>query len=157
MKNTINLLSTLILCFVFNNAYADQASMDDEAAVRQAMDQLFATYNSGDLAGHIALFSHDSIELPPNQPLVTGRDNIHQRKISSMQRADAVLNARIDELIVSGDWAIVRMTGTGKITLRDGTVIDPNDKAILIWNRQDDNSWKLTHDIWNSNLPVSER
>ena len=119
----------------------------------RAMDQLFETYNSGDLDGHVAMFTEDSIELPPNQPVVIGRENIRARKISSMERADAILNAQIDELIVAGAWAIVRMTGTGTISIKGGPTIIPDDKAILIWKKGPDGEWKLSHDIWNSNLP----
>jgi ketosteroid isomerase-like protein len=157
MKN-MKIQTTYLLAILFIStsigAQTEQALSSDELAVTKAMEQLFETYNTGDLDGHIAMFAKDSIELPPNQPTVIGRENIHQRKISSMNRADAVLHARIDELVVSGNWAFVRMTGTGKIVIKDGPTLSPDDKAILIWKRMTDGSWKLTHDIWNSNLPA---
>lgn len=131
-----------------------QTLSEDEQAVTEAMNELFETWNGGDVEGHVAMFTEDSIELPPNQAIVVGKEEISRRKQASMERADAQLHARIDELIVAGDWAIVRITGYGTIAIKDGPEILADDKAILIWKRVD-GSWKLSHDIWNSNKPAN--
>ena len=152
----VRILYLIAMLLLSANAGAQSGnSSGDEQAVRTAMEQLFETYNTGDLDGHVAMFTEDSVELPPNQPVVVGREEIHKRKSRFMEMADAILHARIDELVVSGDWAFVRMTGTGTIAIKDGPTISPDDKAILIWKRISDGTWKLSHDIWNSNLPVA--
>jgi len=139
-------LSTILL----SNAYAGAG---EEAEVRAAFMALMDTYNNGDLEGHLDMFADNSIELPPGRPIVSGIDAISARKKSEMGRADATLEPHIDELIVSGDWAFVRISGSGIIKLKDGTTFIPEDKAIMIWKRNDQGQWKMTHDIWNSSLP----
>jgi len=59
----------------------------------------------------------------------------------------------IDELVVMGDWAYVRLTFDGYLRSRTDDTAPPLrsvSRHIWILRRQLDDSWKIARDIWNT-------
>ena len=102
------------------------------------------------------MLTDDAVLMPPNSPPVVGREAIRtwseaasaQVRIEDYRPAD-------EELIVAGDWAIRRATFTWTLRLdADPTVIQDAGKFIIVYRREDDGSWRVARDIWNSNTPL---
>jgi ketosteroid isomerase-like protein len=90
------------------------------------------------------------------EPAAIGKEAIRARQQAFRDQATFEETRSVDEVVVSGDWAFVRWTGTGTVTPKDGG--EPgefNRKGITIFQRQPDNSWKIARVIWNSNLPAA--
>ncbi len=59
----------------------------------------------------------------------------------------------IDELVVTGDWAYVRLTFDGYLRSRTDDKSPPLrsvSRHVWILRRQLDDSWKIARDIWNT-------
>ena len=54
-----------------------------------------------------------------------------------------------------GDVAIERYSGLFTVTPKaGGDAVAENIKGIHVYRRQADGSWKMTHDVWNSDDPL---
>ncbi|NNL34917.1 MAG: nuclear transport factor 2 family protein, partial [Silicimonas sp.] len=55
-----------------------------------------------------------------------------------------------EETVIMGDWAFSRGNYTAALT-RQGNAVNVDGKFMTIFKRQDDGSWKIYRDIFNSN------
>ena len=90
----------------------------------------------------------------PTVPTLVGREAIQTRHQADFDEATIEMANEIDEIRVLGDWALVRGRDTSTRTPTDGEPIPETSKWLAIHERQPDGSWKITHDIWNSNDPA---
>ena len=60
---------------------------------------------------------------------------------------------RAVEIDGSGDFAWVYGEYSMTLTPPDAASVDDSGKYIEIWEKQSDGVWKVTHDIFNSDLP----
>jgi uncharacterized protein (TIGR02246 family) len=99
----------------------------------------------GDLERLASLYTRDAIALPPDSPMVKGRDNIKQMWGMIAQQIglkDVRLNT-ID-LDVNGDTAYE--VGEADLTIANGSAAV---KFVVVWKKID-GQWRLHRDIWNA-------
>jgi len=99
----------------------------------------------GDLERLASLYTRDAIALPPDSPMVKGRDNIKQMWGTIAQQIglkDVRLNT-ID-LDMSGDTAYE--VGEANLTIANGSAAV---KFVVVWKKVD-GQWRLHRDIWNA-------
>ena len=104
-----------------------------------------------DYDGMAALYTEDTVVMPPNQPTVVGRDAVRDWMASFPRVTRAEF--KIDEVEGIGKLAFVR--GRYSMTLEpEGAPgpVDDEGKYIEIRERQPDGSWLLARDIFNSDL-----
>ncbi len=98
-----------------------------------------------------ALYTDDATFLPPNTTAVTGRAAVEEA-LGSFPPV-TLIDLRIRDLDGHGDVAYAR--GTYEMTMDvAGTPVDDRGKYIEIWRRQDDGTWQIAADIFNSGLPA---
>ena len=109
-------------------------------------------YNeSGDLTEYANLYYAEyAIVMPPNSDPIQGREAIIE--FLSIFPEMKVEFTEVD-LYGAGDMAY--LYGKYKLNFGDDIPADMG-KYIEIWRKQDDGSWKITHDIFNSNLPFTD-
>lgn len=101
---------------------------------------------TGDLGRLASLYTPDAMALPPDGPLVRGRDGIKQMWGSiatEIGLKDVALHTL--DLELAGDTA----HEVGEATLqtqKHGTVVV---KFVVVWKRVD-GQWRLHRDIWNA-------
>lgn len=127
---------------------------EDGAAIRSAVDVLREAALAGDWATYAAQFTENGVAMPPNEGAVEGRQAIEEwasgYSVSAFTTQQATLEGR-------GDLAYRR--GTYSITLTPpGMEEEATDqgKFVEIWREQEDGSWKIAVDIWNSNQSPPE-
>jgi uncharacterized protein (TIGR02246 family) len=128
-------------------------STTDEAAVRQAFEMEMKAANAADAAGWAGLYTQDAIVLRPHAPAVQGRDAIQQW----LATVPSISNAKGQsvEIMGYGDLAYLRGTYSMTFTLPGvPTPVDEQGKVLQIYRKQSDGSWKMTREIYNSDLPV---
>lgn len=106
--------------------------------------------NAGDLDALVALYTADARVLPPNAELGQGPGDV---EASFAGMIEAGLKGQLDtiESVAAGD--IGYRVGVYALMAPDGAVVD-RGKFVETW-RLVDGEWKITNDIWNSNIPVS--
>jgi len=156
MKKLLLIVATLLVLAV--SGCAPQVDVEaDAAAVRSVFDEATAALNPG--GGDIVdLDAEDAVIMYANGPAVIGKEAIRTREQRFADQATFEETRSVEEIVVSGDWAFVRWTGTGTVTPKDsGESSEFNRKGITNFQRQADNSWKIARVIWNSNLPLAAR
>lgn len=129
-------------------------SADDQAAIRQAVDDALAMANADkpDMDAYTrGYYAADALVLAPNMPAVRGHEAIAEL-MKSFPISD--LRVEIVELEGLGDMAWAR--GTYSMTLMPANAEPMSDtgKYVEIWKRQADGSWRVVRDIFNSDRPV---
>jgi ketosteroid isomerase-like protein len=60
-------------------------------------------------------------------------------------------------VVVFGDAALERLTYTSRATpLAGGDTTEDVGEGLHVYARQPNGTWKLVHDVWNSDLPLAQ-
>ena len=123
-----------------------------EAVIRAMTKEFVEAYNRRDAAAAAQVYADDAKVMPPNMPMVSGKQAIQAFWKFAMDMG-ARLNLETVEVAVDGGMAYER--GVITITMQPGTAQEKisNGKYVTVLRRQTDGSWKLVLDIWNSDPP----
>ena len=121
----------------------------DDSAVRAITKRFVEAYNRKDSAAASQVYTDDAKVLPPNMPMVSGKEAIQAFWKMAMDMG-VHLNLEAAELVVDGNTAYER--GVATMTTQAGAAQPKTSKGkyVTIMRRQPDRSWKLVLDIWNS-------
>ncbi|MEJ2358294.1 MAG: nuclear transport factor 2 family protein [Deinococcales bacterium] len=133
-------------------------SAADKAAIQQVWVAYTNAVETGNADAYMALWADGGVQMPPGAPPNIGKDMIRARTEKGMA-ADAennvVMNIDAKEITVLGDYAYSRGLYTVDVSGSDGNALAHVDgKFMTILRRQDDGSWKIYRDIFNSNVPA---
>jgi len=117
------------------------------AANNRAFENAIATGNVDAIA---ALLAPDVIALPPDGPIVTGREAVKQFWRSTITE-HGVTSCQIitDHLDTVGDVASEVGHATMTMATPDGKSETARIKYVVVWKRVD-GAWLLHRDIWNA-------
>jgi uncharacterized protein (TIGR02246 family) len=122
----------------------------DTAAIRAGVDKFVAAWNKGDSAAYGPMIAGDAILIPPDGPLVTGRDAIVAGMAKDYDTTKAQQTATVDEVIVTGDHAYAR--GTWSITPITAAGADTqamSGRWSIFYQRGADGTWLTSRWMWN--------
>jgi ketosteroid isomerase-like protein len=129
---------------------------EDEAAIRAVYDKAMAI-NQGTEEGMVAYlhtyYAADATVMPPNHPAATGYDAV----ISVFKEMPPSEDFKSEILSIDGRDGLAYVRGTYSLTKRipgAETPIHDTGKYIEIWKKQADGGWKVSIDIFNSDLPL---
>ena len=123
----------------------------DRAAITRTTAELLSAVNACDADGCSAVWAANGILMPPHHPSVEGHQAIVQYFRSLFARSRLRFTFASSDIQLAGDTAFERVTYTAIIWPRDDDPpIEDVGKGVHVYQRQADGSWKLTHDIWNS-------
>ena len=163
MKKFLTIIPLVfLLCFTFGcqqgeEAVAEVGALTDEdvAAIKASTEAYMQAVRSEDLAALAALYTEDAVWMPPNQPMVRGRAAI--QAWNEAQPPVTEFNLTIEEIDGFGNLAYVR--NASSITMEPEGAPEPirsTGRGIEIRRKQQDGSWLIAIDIWNSDLPLPE-
>ena len=145
----------LLVCAVLlplSFAGAARAAGADEKAVRDADAEWSKVAGAKDLDKTVAYYADDAMILPPNQPMViskTGIRDLWKGFLDSL--TDISWKTTRVEMAKSGDTGY--LIGTYAMTMKDGT--KDTGKYCEVWKKQTDGKWKVTADMFSSDLPAA--
>lgn len=139
----------LVIAVLVSCAPAPQGSQDSPEIVA-ASKAWNEALNAGDVESIVALYTEDARVLPPNAEVAQGHDAVRQIFGSMI---DAGLGGTLATLEATAAGDIGYRVGTYVLETADGTVVDKG-KYIETW-RLVDGSWKISNDVFNSDLPVA--
>ena len=151
-----------LLCFTFSCQQGEEVaeevgvvglSDEDVAAIKTAHDAYGQTMISKDWVALIAMHTEDAVIMPPNMPLIQGREAIQAWNEASP--LITAFNLTCVEIDGRSDLAYVRGVYTLTMELEGAPEpIQDTGKFLDILQKQQDGSWLIANDIFNSDLPL---
>ncbi len=156
MKSVTKLPLLAVLAASLAACAGGAASLSDAdiAAIEEGSAAFVAATNANDWGGVAALYTEDAVLMPPNGPALEGQAAIEAFFAAYPPFSGFTLNPV--EIDGRGDLAFVR--GTYRLTLEiEGMEPTPDTgKYIEIRRKQEDGSWLLAVDIFNSDIPLEQ-
>jgi len=127
----------------------------DRQAVLAALDSMIvgASGPDGRTDAFLAFYEDSAVWMSPNSNTDLTKATIRPFYDALLDRfAFTDLAGERDEIILMGDWALVRVSFTGMLVPRDGSAPFPlgGDRHTMLFRRQPDRSWRIARDMWNN-------
>jgi len=122
--------------------------------IAQTNEQFVEAYNRGDIAAVAALYTDDAVLMPPNSPMMRGRQAIQQFWEEARQMGLRDPTLRTIQLEERGDTAYEVGEYTLQIEMPGGELENDKGKYVVVWKQTADGSRKLAVDIWNTDSPL---
>ena len=124
----------------------------EDEAVRKLILEALDVIRSDDFDRYFDLFADDVVWMMPSS-----FKDIHQDEARTFYRFTRKFRfdqeTTVDEVVVSGEWAYVRISFNGYLRPKvdDGSPpLRSVSRHIWILQCQNDGSWKISRDIWNT-------
>jgi uncharacterized protein (TIGR02246 family) len=134
----------------------DKGSIDtsaDTAAIRANTEKFIAAWNKGDSAAYGPMIADDAILIPPDGPLVNGRDAIMAAMAKDHDTTKYQQTATVDEVIVTGAHAYARGTWNLNPTAAAGADTKAeNGRWSILYQRSADGTWLTSRWMWNQEV-----
>lgn len=156
MKNKI-LTSLLFIALVScNNKKVDIKS--DEEKIRYNLEDWQKIGATGDVDKIMTYWSDDAILMIPGLPTINGKDAIRKMIEGSKGSAPKMTWDSPSSINVSQSGDLAYVMTKNHITMTDSTghSMTQDNKALLIWKKQTDNSWKESVVIFNAEPPANK-
>lgn len=136
-----------------------QSSAVDTEAEGRALMQLSrdwaAMVAAGDMESAFAVWAEDAVMLPPDMPLLEGRKAIRSYIDEASQTPGFSITWQPISVEVSSSGDLAFMVERNMTTMNDstGNPMTIHGKAVTVWRRDAEGSWKNIADIWNTAPP----
>ena len=127
----------------------------DEQTIKDLDAQWSKTAATHDVDGTVAYYSDNAVLLPPNEPLVTGKQAL-RASWAVLLSPNTALNWQVTKVDVARSGELAYVVGTYALTAKDaqGKASMDRGKIIEVFKKQPDGVWKVVADMYNSDLPV---
>jgi ketosteroid isomerase-like protein len=129
-----------------------------EVAIRQADSTWSTVAEAKQVDQHVAYFLDDGIVLPPNDPMVSGKDAIHKMISDFFSRPGFAVKWQVTKVEAAHSGDLGYSVGTFELSMNDSTGKPMMDrgKYTTVWKKQPDGTWKVAVDMFNSDLPAPQ-
>jgi uncharacterized protein (TIGR02246 family) len=140
--------------------FAGCASLDGQADARSEILRLDAEWSraaqSRDVDKVLSFWADDAIVLPPGSSAVVGKAAIREYVVKGFQTPGFSITWKTASVAVSRSGDMAYTTGTNRVTFLapDGKQVAVEGKAVEVWRREKDGTWKCVVDIWNDVAPA---
>jgi ketosteroid isomerase-like protein len=124
----------------------------DMAAIQEIWKNYAKAATTGDAALWLSLWDENGIQLPPDTAARPKKvlDEVYPKAFSMMKIH--TMNINVEESVIIGDFAYCRGTYTSDRTINNNKV-SVDGKFLTLFRRQEDGSWRIYRDCFNSNVP----
>ena len=154
LTTTLALLAALGAC-VGTPAVKPDLSRE-EAAIRATDARWLAAARSHDLEQTVSYWTDDVHMMPPGGPAIIGKEALRRYVAGAFAIPGFSISWVTDRVWVSksGDIAYAVGTDTIRLIAPDGKPVEEHNKAVAVWRKGPDGSWKCAVDIWNAADPA---
>ncbi len=122
------------------------------------LDDYIMPYKTGDIERWLEIFADDAVGMHNTLPALEGKQALrHFAETVHNTFNIEQLDVTVDSVISEGDWALTRGSFVADFILKDGDAGNRGNprqgKYILLWERQNDGTWKIILDMGNNNTP----
>jgi ketosteroid isomerase-like protein len=124
----------------------------DRAGIAQTTNEFEEAIRASSFAAAAEIYTTDAIVLPPNAPTATGRAAIQ----SYFESFPPLTQFDLTDGTAEGSGALAFVPGTYAMSysMPDGTTVSDTGKYIVIYRKETDGRWRVSHDIFNSDIPL---
>ena len=121
----------------------------EEAAIHTADANWLTSAKAHDLEGTLPFWADDAIILPPGEPAITGKAAIRQYVAGAFATPGFSISWNTEKIEVSGSGDLAYSTGTVDITFNnsEGKTIVAHNRAVVVWKKRPDGSWRCIVDM----------
>lgn len=164
---TLRWLFLLLIVFTFTLIAQDNTSTtsrmpqqgtENWTKVRQNIEEMTNTMEKAMINNDqnllIALYSDDAISMPSYSPMVKGKNAIEQMGKKDMEMGTKYKSFDTKTTDFFGDGKYAFQVGTYTINFSTSKMPDVKDhgKYLTVWEKQNDNTWKIKAETWNSDV-----
>lgn len=132
-----------------------QSEAQSRAAIKGLLKSYQQALDASDVEGVVQLYSDDAVVLAPGAPSAVGIDAVRAAYTGIFQAIDIELTFDIAEVnVVSRNWAFVRSTSSGAVTIRANGAQTPSSNQELSVLHRSLGRWKLARYSFSSVLPA---
>ena len=147
---TLTATTLLIGC-----ATPDHDAEADLTALKVAAESYHRAASGKDAAAVVALYDESALMVPPNAALVEGLEGVRGYRFGFIETPGVELEFELvrAEVSRSGDMGWTLAIGNITINRPEGEPGHDVVRDFHTWRKQDDGSWKVVADVWNSGAP----
>jgi uncharacterized protein (TIGR02246 family) len=129
----------------------------DERAIRAEEAAGLKAAQAKELEGAVANYADDASWLPPNAPIAKGKDAIRAGWAALLASPGFNIDCQITKLEVarSGDLAYTLYIYEMSMQGPGGKSIADHGKDMAVWKTQQDGTWKIVADTFNSDVATT--
>jgi len=153
---TLNLIFVSFLIMAVSS-YAQKVDIEgDRAALSNADEEWSKVAAAKDVEGFTAAVTETGSILPPNTPILTGKEAIRQWASNLTANPGFALSWRPTTVDVANSGDLGYTVGTYELKIHDaaGNPVTDRGKYVTVWRKQSGGNWKVVFDIFNSDLPL---
>jgi uncharacterized protein (TIGR02246 family) len=151
---TVTTLAVLALATVVSACAAPTAqefTRTDADAIRKTSDDLSAAFNAKDIEKVMSLYAENSAFMPPNAPMLRGKDALKTYFDSLLAKGATELT--LTPVDVAGAGPLAYESGTYSISYgNNGKTVRDRGKYLRVL-RNMNGTWRSEYTIWSSDLP----
>jgi len=130
----------------------------DVSAIRGVLEAYAAYCRSGDFEEWISLWAERGIQMPPDVSARVGKTHIREAMEPTFDEMTLDLDIlSIDNAEIHGDLGLTRCVYRLRLVPKaGGDTINavPQGKALTLYDRQADGTWKISYDCFNSDVEL---
>jgi uncharacterized protein (TIGR02246 family) len=128
----------------------------DAAAIQNVLKQYEQSLNASDVGGVVKLYTDDAVLMAPGAPSAVGIQAVENAYTGTFHAIRLNINFQAAELeLLSPDWAFLRTTSTGQITIVANGAVVPEGNQELFLLRKAHGHWKIARYSFSSFLPAN--
>lgn len=154
LTSPTSLLLVSFVCVALCAGAQTKSTDPDVAAIRKAIDQFIASYNTGRVDDLLKVYSADFVDMSQGEHTLRGRnaiDDTAQRIRDTFRKFNPHLEVDTEEIIVSGDYAFDRGELTVSLTPKAGG--DPvivKRRFLEVWRKESNGEWRVIRAMDNA-------
>jgi uncharacterized protein (TIGR02246 family) len=139
----------------FSASWKEAAMTSEQQAIAHVLGAYEAAVNSGDLAGVTKLYAPDAVLLAPENPPAVGAAAVEAAYRGIFNSIALNIKFAIAEIhVLSADWAFLRSTSTGTITIKANGAKIPEGNQELFLLRKHAGQWKIARYAFSVTSPA---
>jgi ketosteroid isomerase-like protein len=123
----------------------------DQDAIRKSAADLTTAFNAKEVDKIVELYADTSIFMPPNAPLLRGREPLKSFYANLISKGAVELRLEPDD--IAGHGPLAYAAGTYTLTFAGGSSRDRGKYLLVLRNMA--GTWRTEKTIWSSDLPPS--
>jgi ketosteroid isomerase-like protein len=130
----------------------EEFGMKDQTSLRERTDAFVKAFNAKDVTQVLSIYAENSNFMPPNQPIIRGRDAL--KTFYDELFASGATNLKLEVTEVSGHGPLAYQSGTYEMDVKPASGAPTHDRGkYLFIARRLNNAWRYEYTVWNSDLP----